>query len=238
MPMIGQMNETTALVFLNAGNLLYVVCYAVKDVLWLRVFCVAAICAIMPYYIWGVSQPQMACIWWNLVFTAINLFWIVVILKQRQPPKMTVQQKQLFSDVFEQSCTPQEMLALLTVSSTLDLKIGDSIVSRSSNPNGLMLIDQGQASVVSEHQEQLATLSRGDFIGEMSFLTGEPAVADVLAGSEMKLIRWEKSELEKLFEGRPELKSVVNEIIGRDLVQKIISSEVRVPGLSVDSVVR
>ena len=235
--MFEQMSPMTALVFLNVANVLYLICYAVRDVLWLRLFCVIAMCAIMPYYVWGEESPLMFCILWNVVFMAINIFWIVVIIKQRQPPKMTNDQKQLYSEVFERSCSPQEMLALLAVSNRIEFSIGDFIVNRSSNPNGLMLIEQGQANVSSDSGELLAQLSRGDFVGEMSYLTGEPAVADVVAGAPVNLIRWDKSDLEKLFETRPELKSVVNEIVGRDLVQKIVSNDSQVPELSVDTVI-
>lgn len=237
--MLAQMSPTTALIFLNFANILYLVCYAVRDVLWLRLFCVTAMCAIMPYYVWGEETPLMFCIWWNVIFMAINIFWIVVIIRQRQPPKMTYKQKQLFAEVFEPSCSPREMLTLLAVSERVEFQIGELVVNRSSNPNGLMLIEQGQANVTIERDGAvLATLGRGDFIGEMSFLTGEPAVADVAACTPLKIIRWEKKQLENLFESRHDLKSVINEIIGRDLVHKIVSNDVQLPELSVDTVIQ
>ena len=225
-----------ALIFLNAANIMYVVCYAVRDVLWLRVFCVTAICTIMPYYLWGTGEVQMGCIWWNLLFLAINSYWIVVIIKQRQPPKMTSTQKQLYSDVFERSCSAQEMLKLLSAAKWIDFEAGQTVINKSSDPNGLVLIAEGTANVIVE-KELVARLGRGDFVGEMSYLTGEPAVADVVASCHMKTIRWEKSELENVFDGRPELKSAINEIVGRDLVQKLVSSESKVPELSVDTVI-
>ncbi len=236
MTMLAEMSAFQALVFLNAANILYLICYALKDVLWLRIFCVIAMCTIMPYYIWGVSEVQYGCIWWNVAFMTINLYWIVVIISERKPPKMSVEQKRLYQDVFERSCSPRDMLKLLSVASWIDFPIGERIVNCNSNPNGLVLIDSGVANVISDGQ-LLAELARGDFVGEMSYLTGEPAVADVVAASTMRIIRWETKDLEKLFEGRSELKSAINEIIGRDLIDKIVSRENKLPELSVDTVI-
>ena len=219
--------------FLHAANVLYIICYAVKDVLWLRIFCVLAILIIMPYYYHQhLSEP----VWWNLAFLAINMFWIVVIIRERIPPRMTDQQKRLYSDVFKASCSPQDMLKLLSVATWVDCKEGDSLIENKSDPDGLILIDKGTASVV-VNKKLVASLGRGDFVGEMSYLTNEPAVADVTAASPMTYIRWDRLELYKLFDGRTELKSAINEIIGRDLINKIGSSAAKVPELSVDTIV-
>lgn len=225
-----------AVKFLFTANLLYLVCYGVRDVLWLRVFCVLAIATIMPYYVWGIEeQIQWSCIGWNLVFFAINMFWIVVIVQQRRPPKMTGTQRALYDDVFSKSCSPQEMLKLLSVSSTKTIEAGGNLIEKLAPPNGLLLIGEGVANVLVDGN-LVAQLRRGDFVGEMSYLTGKPAVADVVASSRVQVIAWKTSELEKLFDGRPELNSALHQIIGIDLVGKLTSAETLVPELSVDTV--
>ncbi len=226
----------TAGYFLITANILYLICYGVRDVLWLRIFCVTAMCTIMPYYFWGEPRMLLYCILWNVAFLIINLFWIVVIIRQRRPPKMTDHQKRLYSDVFEKSCTPQEMLKLLSIANPETAAIGGKIVQKSSYPNGLMLVDQGAAHVF-VGEDLVAKLGRGDFVAEMSYLTGEPAVADVVAATPLKYLKWSRIELEKLFAGRPELKSALNEIVGRNLVGKLTSTEFALPELSVDSVI-
>lgn len=233
--LVAMMDVQTAAFFLNAANILYLVCYGVRDVLWLRIFCVTAIVTIMPYYIWGEGGCQRDCILWNLAFLAINMFWIVVIIRQRRPPRMTEYQRALYLDVFEGSFTPQQMLQLLSVAKTENPEQGEKFIKRSTDPNGLILIDRGSAEVIVDGN-LVAKLKRGDFVGEMSFLTGEPAVADVLAGPQLQYLKWTRDELEDLFEGRAELKSALNEIVGRDLVRKLTSVESGVPELSVDSI--
>lgn len=230
------LSTDTAIYFLYVANILYLVCYGVRDVLWLRIFCVIALVTILPYYMWGTESIQNSCILWNLAFLAINLFWIIVIFRERQPPKMTDEQKQLYSDVFQKSCSPQEMLKLLCVSESKSASVGTKLITKATHPDGLILVEQGTANVVVD-SVMLAKLGRGDFLGEMNYLTNEPASADVVAATHVQYRLWKKEALNKVFEGRPELKSAVNEIIGHDLIRKLTSGESKIPELSVETVV-
>ena len=231
---------TQAVVFLNVANFLYLICYSLKDVFWLRIFCVTAMFAIIPYYVWGTYVNghyviQWECIYWQLAFVAINLFWIIVIIRQRQPPKMSDREKHLYDDIFARSCSPQEMLRLLSVANRIQFKSGETIVDKLSHPEGLMLIESGLTRVEVDDRV-VANLERGDFVCEMSYLTGEPAVANVIAASSVEMIRWERGALNKIFEGRPELKSGLHEIIGRDLIAKIASKDQTIPELEVETI--
>ena len=222
--------------FLWAANILYLVCYGVRDVLWLRIFCVTAIATIMPYYFWGIEdQIQWSCITWNVLFFSINMFWIVVIFRERRPPEMTAQQKNLYEDVFSKACSPRAMLKLLSVASFKAADPGQKLIAKLASPQGLILIEGGNANVLVD-DELVAQLRRGDFVGEMSYLTGEPAVADVVAGNQLQYIQWSSEDLEKLFDGRPHLKSALHRILGIDLVGKLTSKDSMVPELSVETV--
>ncbi len=225
------------LFFLTLANLLYVVCYGVRDVLWLRIFGVTAMLTIMPYYIWGTEQPQISCICWNILFLAINLFWIVVIIRQRQPPKMTTQEARIYNQVFQRSCTAKEMLKLLSVAKQETLQRGVTLVAKGSESSDLILIEEGYAEVVTSGRN-IIRLGNGDFVGEMSYLTGLPPITDVVADSSVKIYRWSKSDLQKLYETRIELRAALNEVIARDLTRKLTSEHLDVPELSITMMVK
>ena len=191
----------------------------------------SAMITIMPYYIWGTGQAQVNCICWNILFLAINLFWIVVIIRQRQPPRMTPDQSQLYEDVFSRSCSAREMLTLLSVARIETLKPGVKLVAKGSGSETLILIEQGHAKVITPG-DNLIRLGHGDFVGEMSFLTGRPPVTDVVAENSVKIYRWLKSDLHELYETRVELRAALNEVIARDLTRKLTSENHVVPELS------
>ncbi len=68
--------------------------------------------------------------------------------------------------------------------------------------SGLYLILDGEAAVVLDGQER-ARLGRGDFFGEISVLTGEPPIADVVATSLLRCLVVPGPEVESFLLARP-----------------------------------
>ena len=65
----------------------------------------------------------------------------------------------------------------------------EKIISSGDKLRDLLIVLEGEASVIRENS-QVATLKRGQFIGEISFLTEQPASADVYAKGNLKYIKW------------------------------------------------
>jgi CRP-like cAMP-binding protein len=63
---------------------------------------------------------------------------------------------------------------------TVTIDEGQWIVRRGQTDVGLYIILEGTVGVVHD-DEELSTLARGSFFGEISTLLGEPAVADIVA---------------------------------------------------------
>jgi len=70
--------------FIHSANVLLLIAYSVRDVLWLRLFAVAASLIAIPYY---VLQPTMlwAPLAWSVVFAGINLFQSWLLFVERRP---------------------------------------------------------------------------------------------------------------------------------------------------------
>jgi len=70
--------------FIHAANILLLIAYSVRDVLWLRLFAVAASLIAIPYY---VLQPTLlwAPLAWSVVFAGINLFQSWLLFVERRP---------------------------------------------------------------------------------------------------------------------------------------------------------
>ena len=99
--------------------------------------------------------------------------------------------------------------------------MGSQIIQRNEVLDQLMLIHSGSVSVQVKEREVI-TLHEGSLIGEVSFLLNEPAIADVFVISPVRYLSWSREVLDKLFESRVELRSAIHEVIGYDLVQKLI----------------
>ncbi len=61
---------------IHAANVLYLLAFMVRDILWLRLLTVVAAACLIPYFYFQ-PEPLFTPIYWNLVFTALNIFWIV-----------------------------------------------------------------------------------------------------------------------------------------------------------------
>lgn len=67
----------------------------------------------------------------------------------------------------------------------------------------------------------IARLTPGQFIGEMSFLTGDKATADVRASEPSRVLVWSQEHLNELFNKKATLAFKIRGILGRDVVGKL-----------------
>ena len=74
--------------FLHAANILLLVAYSVRDILWLRLFAVAASLIALPYFILQ-PEPLWEPIIWSSVFAAINSFQSWRLFVERRAVKLT-----------------------------------------------------------------------------------------------------------------------------------------------------
>jgi CRP-like cAMP-binding protein len=82
------------------------------------------------------------------------------------------------------------------------------------------LIFEGKANVLVDNK-MVAELSDGQFVGEMSYMTGNPTSVDVIADEQLHYLIWDRTELEQLFKKLPALEQVMNVILGKDMAVKL-----------------
>jgi CRP-like cAMP-binding protein len=79
---------------------------------------------------------------------------------------------------------------------------GAWVVRRGETNPGLQIIVEGEAGVVLE-SEELATLKKGSFFGEISTLLGEPTVADIVARTRLRCVFVPSEDVEQFLLGNP-----------------------------------
>ncbi len=208
-------------VIIHVANILYLLSYSVKDMLWLRCLTVVAALCLLPYYYFQ-PVPLTAAIIWNLLFSGINLLQIVLLLRERRPVELTEDQHFLYQLVFHR-ISAREFLKLLEFARWEDAAIGQFLVRKGEKMDRMMVIHSGIASIRSG-ERTVAELGPGQFVGEMSFITGDPTSADVVAQKTLRYVSWPKDSLRCLLEERPQLKVALQDAIGADLVCKLKAS--------------
>jgi CRP-like cAMP-binding protein len=95
---------------------------------------------------------------------------------------------------------------------------GAKVVRKGISGSGFYVITDGEAAVLVEGQDLLSHLRAGDFFGELSILTGEAVVADVVAVSdELRCAVLPDHQLRQLLLDYPEVTLRMLEAMSRRL---------------------
>ena len=159
----------------------------------------------------------MTPIYWNLVFTALNLFWIARLLLERRPVKLSPDEQRLCELVFR-TMTPREMIKILKLATWEEAAAGACFVARGTPLDRLMVIASGKACVEVDGRN-VAELQPGQFIGSISYITEETAPANIVALEPTRIVSWPKPKLEAFMRKNPDLHSALKTTLAIDLTK-------------------
>ena len=203
---------------IHGANVLYLLSYLVRDILWLRILTVCAGVSLIPYFYFQ-DPPLLPAVIWNLVFVSINVIQIRILLLERMPVRMSEREQRLYRMVFRH-LAPREFMKILAFGKWHEAAPSKKLIEQDSNLDRLMVIYSGRVSVES-HGRQIAELSDGAFIGELSFIKKEKTSATVITTCPTAYVAWQRKPLEKFLETHPEMNAAWQLIIGTDLATKL-----------------
>jgi hypothetical protein len=212
------MNSFNPNYFINAGNILLLVAYSVRDVLWLRLFAVAAALITIPYF---VLQPTAlwAPLIWTVVFAAINSLQSWRLFIERRPVKLTPDEEEIRRLVF-QDIPPRKVLQVLSIGSWFTLNVGGRLIESGKLPDAVSLIIRGKVRITKDSRV-LGELGAGDFVGSALIFSGIPAEVDAVTVEPGRAMRWELGSLQRYLAANPETRTVMLKHVARDLAGKI-----------------
>ena len=205
----------------DIANVSYLVSYSVRDVLWLRIFAIFGGILLLPFY-YLQPTPLMVPIYWGLAFIALNLFWVVLLILERRPVRLSEEQQLLYQLVFR-TLTPREMLHLLKFANWEDREAGEILQKEGEVHERLSVVVSGRAAIHVE-SKQVAGIEAGHFVGGISFMTDEIAPDSVIALEPIRQVSWHKDELKKFLKGKPELLAALELILGINIRNLLIEA--------------
>jgi hypothetical protein len=210
------MNLTEYLV--HFSNVLMLVAYSVRDILWLRWFAVAAALTNIPYFL---LQPTT--LWppvvWALVFTSINLFQIVRIYLERRPVRLSDDEQTLYDLAF-QSIRPREFLSLALLGEWKTAAAGDKVLTEGSAVSSICIPISGTVRV-QRHARDIGVIEPGHLIGTALALTGDPSPVDATFMGTARYMAWPLASIRGFMDRRPDLRNTLQGLANRDLARKI-----------------
>jgi hypothetical protein len=204
----------------HLASILTMAAYLLKDILWLRTLTILSCFAGIAFNYFVPATPLWTIIYWNVLFTAINVVQVAIIIKQRSGVHFTEEEKELHDTLFK-NFAPFEFMKLMRVGKWLEAKQGEVLATETKPIDSIMLIYNGLVGVESKGQE-VAKLKDGNFIGEVSFITGGAATATVRALMPTRYVAWPKEAISKLLNRNPSMRFAMQAMLSTDLSKKLM----------------
>ena len=204
--------------FIHVANILLLVAYSVRDILWLRVFAVAASAVSIPYFL---LQP--ATLWaplgWTVVFAGINLLQSWRLFMERQPVKLTAEEEEVRQLLFK-DLPPRKALQVLSIGSWVTAERGERMIESGTVPEAVALIISGKVRVT-RGEHFVAVLQAGQLVGSALILSGVEADVDAVAESTVRAMRWQVGTLQRYLDANPDTRAAMQRHLARDLAMKV-----------------
>jgi CRP-like cAMP-binding protein len=204
--------------FIHAANILLLVAYSVRDILWLRLFAVAASVVSIPFYL---LQP--ATLWapfgWTVVFAAINSLQSWRLFMERRPVKLTAEEEEVRRLVFK-DLPPRKVLQVLNLGSWVTAQRGERMIESGRVPDAVSLIVSGEVRVT-RNGEVVGVLGAGKLVGSALILSGLPAEVEAEVENPVRAIRWQVGTLERYLNANPDTRIAMQRHLAHDLANKV-----------------
>src|SRR2546422_8257005 len=204
----------------HLASLLTMAAYLLKDILWLRLLTILSCIAGITFNYFVPTTPLWTVIGWNLVFMVINIVQIAIIIKERAGVRFTEEEKELHETLFK-NFAPFEFMKLMRVGKWLEAKQGQILATEKKPLDSVMLIYNGLVGVETDGKE-VAKLKDGNFIGEVSFITGGAATATVKALLPTRYVAWPKEAISQLLKRNPSMRFAMPTLLSTDLSKKLM----------------
>ena len=203
------------------SNLLMLVSYSVRDILWLRWFAVAAAVTVIPYYL-----MQADILWppvlWGSVFAVINIYQILRLYMERRPVVLSPDEQKLYDLAFR-SLRPREFVSLTLVGRWRNAVAGERVLTAGAPATSICIAVSGAVDV-HKGDLRLDTLKPGTLIGTALALTGDASPVDAWFSEPARLICWPLADLRRYIDKRPELRESLQRLVNKDFARKLTAS--------------
>ena len=208
------------------AHLAYVVLatsYFLTNIFWLRVLAVIGLFLEILYFrLSGTGYPGLA---WDTVFILINLYELIWLVRDRVNARLPTDEAPGLRRAFE-GLDDSQIAKLLKAADWKDFASGDVLTKQDAPVDSLYFLFKGRANVEVDGSF-ITYLESGSFVGEIAYLTGNPANAKVTIEEASRILVFSKFRLAKVVARDRQLNGILYQVLGRDLAQKMRRSNSR-----------
>ena len=203
------------IIIVNISYSLTFIALAIREIYWLRIILTIAQFGQLAHAYLRVDYSKG---FWTTIFVIINIIQIIIIYLDRRDLPIPEEIKDLYDNIFHTK-SRREFLKFWDAGKVCQLE-NETVIKSGDTQADLLLILNGKANVVRDGKK-IATLERGQFIAEISYITGNPASADVIAQDELLFYTWPRDILNKLRKSNPATMGKLDRILTLDMAGKL-----------------
>ena len=205
-------------VFGHLGYIFIIASMMMTSLRWLRILALISGFAAMVHFMFITSDTVSFA--WEVIFTLTNGVQLALLVYHSRKLNLTDHERLLVTETLGMANTSDQR-SLLAQITWQDVQPGDILLRQGQTDAPLLFIASGAAGV--EHDDALiAVTGGGDFLGEMSMITGNVASATVRASNAMRVARFDRAGLDQIFESSPSIRSAVSDAFNRGLSDRVV----------------
>ena len=203
------------IIIVNISYSLTFIALAIREIYWLRIILTIAQFGQLAHAYLKLDYSKG---FWTTIFVIINIIQIVILYLDRRDLPIPEEIKDLYDNIFHTN-SRREFLKFWDGGKVCQLE-NETVIKAGDTQADLLLILNGKANVMREGKK-IATLERGQFIAEISYITGNPASADVVAQDDLLFYTWSRDTLNKLRKSNPATMGKLDRILTLDMAGKL-----------------
>jgi len=184
--------STLDTLLLNLAYISYVTASLMPSGLKLRLGLIAQSIAFIT---WGAVSGTPTTVAWNILFVSINIYKAVRIIR-RDAVTLTEDEESVRAAIFPE-LDRRAFLQLWATGRGDDAPVDEQLCIEGSVNSDLFLLTKGDVMVTTASGLR-RTRTATCFVGEMSFLSGDAASANVIASTPIRFRRWNQDDLRAL----------------------------------------
>ena len=180
---------------------LFTIAYLVKDIIWLRAISIIGSVGFIIFNYYFPPKPIWLAIHWNSIWVLIHSIHLFILITERFFVQFSQVERELHDSLLP-TLSAAEFKKVLSCSTWRNLRKGDFILKEKDPLCSLMYIHKGSMNVF-HGQKKADVLKEGDFIGQLTFVTGEfdsVSSSAVVALEDVRILLWSYEELHKLID--------------------------------------
>ena len=202
------------------GHMVYILAIAsmiMRSMTWLRSIAIlSGICGVIYF---GIIRGDYVSAFWEFSYIMVNVVQLFILWFENRIGQFDEDERQFVQDAL-MDLKPVHAAKMLRIGTVETVGEGRKLLEQGEAPQRLYYLLSGEVRIVQDGQ-QVGACHRGDFLGEMSFVSGSVANATALAAGPCRVLVFERSRLAELLDRREPLRHALHAGVSRNLLTKL-----------------